>query len=185
MLRTVETDGAKVAKIALVTAHDGEVWHTWYAPFGAPDELCAAVEGFVRSLEQEWPTRVVPIALLATSHERETLSRLPMRVTGKAKTGSLDSATAATGVVFDNLANTIEKLQRLTNTQLDAARRTIEQHVEQTQQYSELIKLYRERETLGGDSNSLDELVAENAGPVLGMLAQLIQHQVSKPPSKN
>lgn len=184
VLRTVEQDGANVAVVKLVTTHDGAVWNTWHPPWGEPSDWTAETTSYLRSLEQQWPSRVVPIVFVAETATGETLSQLPMTVTGKAKAGTLDAGAAAASVAFDNLANTIEKMQRLVNTQLDAARRTAEVNANVIEQQTHLIRLYREREMMSpggsGESTGLDKLVEDNAPAIVNMLGELVSRAGTK-----
>jgi hypothetical protein len=183
VLQTIEQDGAMVERVQLVTTHDGEVYQSWHRPFPTADAFALDVDSMLRSLEQEFPARVVPMQLLAESRDlngrREVLSRLPLRVTGRAKQGHLDSAQAATAVAFDSLAATIEKLQRLTNTQLDAARLHIEQLNASLGQHAELVKVYRERalETTT-EPNPMHQFIAENGQQALQLLTQVAMHTI-------
>ena len=144
--RQVEQDGAVVATIKLITGHDGEVWETWTAPFGEPTDWITGVEGYLRSLENEWPNRAVNVLFVALSAQGEVLSRFPKQVTGRNKAtagGPWNSDQAAASMAMDNVALTMEKLQRLVNTQLDASRRIAESNAVTIFQQNELIKLLK------------------------------------------
>lgn len=159
VIGVVEGDGATAVRIELVTSHDLEVWETWHAPFGKADEWCTQAHAYMRSLEAEWPTRKVQILFQAKAENGEVLSRLPLSITGKNRAGALDSAAAAQSVAFDQIALTIEKLQRLCNTQLDAARRTSEVNAEVIFQQTQLIRVFRERDLLGDDNSAQAEVL--------------------------
>lgn len=175
VLRTVELDGASVVRVRLITNEDGQCWETWYAPWPTPEEFEALVQTKIRQLESEFPARQVSMTLEADNSTGETVSRFSQRVVGRAKQGTLDSAQAAQAVVFDTLASTIEKLQRLTNTQLDEARRQLELQAEVSRQQLELIRAYRNRDALGEeeeDEGPLIELAREQL-PALIELGKL------------
>ena len=176
ILALVEADGAHVARIRLITVTDGQTWETWYPPFGDVDEFVTSVNTYTRSLENEFPTRQVPIALVAESAEGETLSQLPMRIVGKAKVGNLDAMQAANSAALDSIAVTIEKLMALANTQLDSARRTQDVMNDTMAQQYQLIRLYREREALGPDDSpsALAEIAKEHVPALLEMAQMLI-----------
>ena len=179
ILQLVEHDGARVSRIRLITVNDGQTWETWYPPFGTVDEFVDSVNTYCRSLEQEFPTRQVPIALVAESDEHEVLSQLPMRIVGKAKVGNLDAMQAANSAALDSLALTIEKLMQLTNTQLDAARRSQDVMNDTMQQQYQLIRLYRERESLGPDEapSAIAEALKEHLPSMLEMARALIERK--------
>jgi len=145
VLNTVEQDGASVHRVRLLTPDDGQVWESWFAPFGPAPEFAVQVDTHVRSLENEWPTRQVRVVLVAESAQGEVLSQLPFRVTGKLRGASIDSMATAQNVVADNLVNTVEKLARLSNTQIDSARRQLELTLETVIQQTELLKVYRDK----------------------------------------
>lgn len=185
--RTVEQDGAAVAVVRLVTAHDGEVWETWHPPFGEPSDWAVGAEGFLRSLENEWPNRAVPVCFVATTSSGEVLSKLPLKVQGKNKmaaSGPWNADQAATSMAMDNIALTIEKLQRLVNTQLDAARKNLESSSVTIYQQTELIKLMRQNqamdETENGESDPLLKLISEHGSDFLE-IAKLALGAAGKP----
>lgn len=159
--RVVEQDGAHVAAIKLVTPHDNEVWETWHAPFGDPSAWVTGAEAFLRSLESQWPNRAVPVVFIAVSQTGEVLSRLPRNVQGKNKAGGAPWNTdlAAISMAMDNIAVTIEKLHRLTNTQLDSARRLLEGATETVHQQGEYIRLLRHNAIMTEGENAPDPLV--------------------------
>lgn len=172
--KVVEQDGAAVSVVKLVTAHDGEVWETWHAPFGEPADWATGAETFLRSLENEWPNRGVSVCFVASTAAGEVLSKLPRKVQGKNKqTGGAPWNTdqAAVSMAMDNVALTVEKLQRLVNTQLDSARRISESNAVTIFQQTELIKLMRQNaamaESEGGQPDALTKLVSEHGSDFL------------------
>jgi hypothetical protein len=171
--KVVEQDGACVAAVKLVTAHDNEVWETWTAPFPPAEEWAVGAETFLRSLENEWPNRGVSVCFIATTAQGEVLSKLPRKVQGKNKQGGgpWNTDQAAVSMAMDNVALTIEKLQRLVNTQLDSARRISESNAVTIYQQTELIKLMRQNaaiaESESGQPDALTKLVSEHGADFL------------------
>lgn len=185
--RVVEQDGACAAQIKLVTAHDGEVWETWHAPFGEPSDWATGAEAFLRSLENEWPNRGVSVCFVATTAQGEVLSKLPRKVQGKNKQGAggpWNADQAAVSMAMDNVALTVEKLQRLVNTQLDSARRISESNAVTIFQQTELIKLMRQNAAMGEETSSegdaLTKLVTDHAGDFME-LAKMALKASQKP----
>lgn len=163
-LRTVEQDGAAPHKVVLTTMHDNEVWNTWYGPFPDIDDWVTQANAYTRSLENDWPTREVQILFTVLSGDDEVLSRFPWRVKGKnAKSAAAigDSNAAAMAMAFDNVALTIEKLQRLINTQLDTARKTAEVNSVTMFQQTELIRLMRQNQILAEPEKKEDDLITQ------------------------
>lgn len=192
--KVVEQDGAAVAVIKLITAHDGEVWETWYAPFGDPADWATGADAFVRSLENEWPNRGVSICFVATTAGGEVLSKLPRKVQGKNKQAGAapwNTDQAAVSMAMDNVAVTIEKLQRLINTQLDSARRISESNSVTIFQQTELIKLMRQNaaaaESESQEPDALSKLVNEHGADFLELakLALKASQKSSKPGKTN
>lgn len=170
--KVVEQDGATAAVVKLITAHDGEVWETWHAPFPEPEQWATAAEAFLRSLENEWPNRGVSVCFVATTQAGEVLAKLPRKVQGKNKTGGgpWNTDQAAVSMAMDNVALTVEKLQRLVNTQLDSARRISESNAVTIFQQTELIKLMRQNAAVAeetGGADPLTKLVAEHGSDFL------------------
>lgn len=183
--KVVEQDGAAVAVVKLVTAHDGEVWETWQAPWPSPEDWVTGAEAFLRSLENEWPNRGVSVCFVALSSSGEVLSKLPKKVQGKNKSGGgpWNTDQAAVSMAMDNVALTIEKLQRLVNTQLDSARRISESNAVTIFQQTELIKLMRQNQAMaeseGGEPDALTKLVTEHGADFLE-IAKLALKATSK-----
>lgn len=170
----VEQDGVRVERIKLLSTEDGQVWNTWVAPFAAPSELSVQMEGYLRSLQQEWPTQQIGILWVAFSRDGETLSQLPMRVQGEARKGRVDSIAAANAVAFDSLAKTFEKMQHLTHSLLDQARLHQESNVETIVAQTQLIQLYRAKEIEGtADGPTATEKLLESHLPDLMELGKL------------
>lgn len=165
VLRTVEQDGTCTHRVRLLTPDDGQVWETWYGPFGAPDEFATSVDSHIRSLEQEWPTRQIRVVLVAESAQGEVLSQLPLRVTGKLRGGSLDAMQAAQSATGDAIVNTVDKLTRLVNTNIDASRRHVELTLDTMVRQSELLNVYRNKAMQ--DDESEKPTVLEQASDLL------------------
>lgn len=159
-IKVVEQNGACAATIRLVTPHDNEVWETWHAPFGDPAAWVTGAETFLRSLETEWPNRAVSVVFIAASATGEVLSRMPCKVQGKNKGAGAPWNTdqAAFSMAMDNVAVTIEKLLRLTNGQLDSARRLLESSTETVHQQAEYIRILRHNALLSESDNQPDAL---------------------------
>lgn len=185
--KVVEQDGACVATIKLITAHDGEVWETWHAPFGDPADWSTAAEAFLRSLENEWPNRGVSVCFVASSAAGEVLSKLPKKVQGKNKAGGgapWNTDQAAVSMAMDNVALTIEKLQRLINTQLDSARKISESNAVTIFQQTELIKLMRQNaamEEASSEADPLTKLVTEHGADFLEIAKLALKTTQKKP----
>lgn len=178
--RMVEQDGAAVATVRLVTAHDGEVWETWTAPFGKPEDWAVEAEAFLRSLENEWPNRAVSVLFLASTASGEALSKLPRKVQGKNKNQGAPWNTdqAALSMAMDNIAVTMEKLQRLFNTQLDMARRTSESNAVTIYQQNELIKLMMQNQAAAeqgnGAGDALTKMISEHGSDFLELAKMML-----------
>ena len=90
--------------------------------------------------------------------------------------GPWNTDQAAVSMAMDNVALTIEKLQRLVNTQLDSARRISESNSVTIFQQTELIKLMRQNaamaESESRDPDALTRLISEH-GPDFLELAKL------------
>lgn len=187
-LKTVEQDGASVAVVKLITAHDGEVWETWHAPFPEAADWATGAEGFLRSLENEWPNRAVSVVFVASSAGGEVLSRLPARVQGKNKAQGAPWNTdqAAFSMAMDNAALTMEKLQRLCNAQLDSARRIAESNAVTIFQQTELIKLMKQNAAMDEAENpdALGKLVAQHGGDFLELGKMALEAYAKKTPTK-
>lgn len=186
-LKTVEQDGASVAVVKLITAHDGEVWETWHAPFPEAADWATGAEGFLRSLENEWPNRAVSVVFVASSAGGEVLSRLPARVQGKNKAQGAPWNTdqAAFSMAMDNAALTMEKLQRLCNSQLDASRKIAESNAVTIFQQSEYIKLLRQNAVMGESESpdALGRLIGEHAEDFIELGKLALKAYSSKVPS--
>jgi hypothetical protein len=174
----VEQDGAMVSRINVVTTHDGQIYNSWFPPWPSPHDWNVEVDAFLRTLEQQWPTRAVGITFIALSKQGETIAQLPHSIQGQKKNGALSTGDAALGVGLDAIAVTIEKLQRLTNSQLDSSRRTLESQSETIHQLGEIVKLYRQREILEGQGESkmagFAELIRENPTEVFALAQQAL-----------
>lgn len=187
VINTFETDGSVTARITLVLIEQGETYDTWFPPFDV-DSVARDIDARLRDIELEFSANIIPCQLIAETAERnghrETLSRLPMRIMGKAKKGegSREAAISAQGVVFDNAATTMEKLLRLCNTQLDAARMNTEVLNTTILEMTTLLKVYRTREAFGdGDDGKLSpvaELLNQHGGQALTLLTELLAHKV-------
>lgn len=174
VVRLVEQDGTRCERIKLITTDDGQVWNSWFPPFEGADALHAEVQSYIRSLETEWPARQVGVALVAESRQGEVLTQLPMRVTGQARQGRVDSVAAANAVAFDSLASTFEKMQRLTNAQLDQARLQLEANVETIVAQTQLIRVYRHKEIEGtADTPTVTETLLQEHAPTLLELGRM------------
>lgn len=186
-LKTVEQDGASVAVVKLITAHDGEVWETWHAPFPEPADWATGAEGFLRSLENEWPNRAVSVVFVASSAGGEVLSRLPARVQGKNKAQGAPWNTdqAAFSMAMDNAALTMEKLQRLCNAQLDSARKIAESNAVTIYQQTELIKLMRQNAAMDESESpdALGKLIGDHAEDFVELGKLALKAYSSKVPS--
>jgi hypothetical protein len=196
--RVVEQDGAATSCIKLITAHDGEVWETWSAPFGDPNEWVTGAEGYLRSLENEWPNRAVSVCFVALTAQGEVLAKFPRKVQGKNKTAAgapWNTDQAAVSMAMDNLALTMEKFQRLLNTQLDSARRIAESNAVTIYQQTELIKLMRQNQAVAEsetEQDALSKLIAQHGSDFfeLAKLALSVKAHgghvpKSKPPGLN
>jgi hypothetical protein len=187
-VNTYETDGSTVGRITLVLIESQEVYETWLPPFAA-QAIAVEVDSRLRDLENEFSAQVIPLQLIAETSEknghRETLSRLPLRLVGKAKKGDgRESAMTAQSVVFDSAVTTIEKLMRLTNTQLDAARLNTDTMNASIGEMVGLIRLYRQREITGeADANNgsaLQELIREHGASTLDIIGKLALHHIER-----
>lgn len=171
-LPVVETDGAHPEKVVLTTVHDDAVWATWDASQWHDDieGWATKVDSYLRTLAEEFPARDVSVCFTVYAAENEVLSRLPWKIRGKRKQGTgalMDSNAAATAIAFDNIALTIEKFQRLFNTQIDSARIVAEANAQTIFQQTELIKLMRQNAAIDRPEtpeDPLNKLVGEHAG---------------------
>lgn len=190
--KVVEQDGAATACVKLITAHDGEVWETWTAPFPDPADWVTGAEGYLRSLEGEWPNRAVSVCFVALTGQGEVLAKYPKKVQGKNKqTGApWNTDQAAVSMAMDNLALTMEKFQRLLNTQLDSARRIAESNAVTIYQQTELIKLMRQNKAMDDselEQDGLSKMITEHSGDFieLAKLALASKTNGSVPKSKS
>ncbi len=181
-LRTVEQDGAKPDVVQLITAGDGQVWNTWVGPWPDVDGWVIKAQGYIRSLEQQWPSRAVSVIFVALTSQGEVLSQFPMTVTGKARAGHVDSHSSAVTMAVDNVVTTHEKLQRLVMVQLDAARKQIEANARVIDEQTTLITLYRQREALGTpqEPTEIEKMFAEQGPQMLSMLGALLEKVATK-----
>ncbi|MCH9730987.1 MAG: hypothetical protein K0U84_15135 [Actinomycetia bacterium] len=180
-LRTVEQDGATPEFVRLVTTGDGQVWNTWSGPWVDVEGWVIKAQSYIRSLEQQWPTRAVGVLFVALTAQGEVLSQLPMTITGKARSGHVDSHSSAVTMAVDNVVTTHEKLQRLVMVQLDAARKQIEANARVMEEQTTLIQLYRQREVLGGSEPSeIEKMMVEQAPQVMSMLGHLLEKVATK-----
>lgn len=181
--REVEQDGSHVTQIKLITPHDNEVWETWTTPWPSPAEWAESAESFLRSLEASWPNRGVPVVFVALSATGETLSKLPRKVEGKNKSGGgapWNTEQAAFAMMMDNYALSMEKLQRLVNTQLDTARRTAESNAVTMFQQTEYIKLVHQNRAMdeaekgAGPGDALAKMVTEHGSDFLELFKMMM-----------
>jgi hypothetical protein len=179
--RVVEQDGAHATQIKLITAHDNEVWETWLAPWPSPEEWAAGAEAYLQSLENEWPSRAVSVVFTALAANGDVLAKLPRKVTGKNKTAGgapWNTEQAAFSMMMDNVALTMEKFQRLMNTQLDTARRNAESNAVTMFQQTELIKLMRQNAAMTEgqtEPDPLSKLVAEHGGDFIEIAKMVLK----------
>lgn len=172
--KLVEQDGTRCERVKLITTEDGQVWNSWFPPFDDAAQFAITVQGYIRSLEQEWPARQVSVSLVAESRQGEVLTQLPMRVTGQHRQGKVDSVSAANAMAFDSLATTLEKMQRLTNAQLDQARLQLEANIEVIVAQTDLIRVYRRKEIEGpSEGPTVLESVAQEHLPALLELGRM------------
>jgi hypothetical protein len=155
----VEQDGATVARVRLMTAATGDVWHTWHPPFPSPEAWEQSAESILRGLEQHTSGRV-QVTFVAETRSGETISQLPWRMNGKLVAGSLEGSAQASAAVLGSVGQTMERLTELVNRQLEQARRTSEIEMETKFQMMELIRAYRHRDIMG-ETNEVPSLAMQ------------------------
>jgi hypothetical protein len=177
----VEQDAAHVAKVRLLTTHDNEVWHTWERPLPEPSAWVAQADAHMRSMIGQFPRRNVGIVFEAQSAGGEVLSRLPWSITGTKAQGNgslMGGDTQAAAAALEAASTTIERLTRLTNTQLELARKTAETNAVTMAAQSELIKLMQQArmaERLDSGKDELVETVKENLPQLLQLGQALLE----------
>ena len=177
-LRDVEESGACVRRIELVSSVDGQVWHTWIYPspeWKDVDAWCSDAERRVRALADGWPARQVQITFVGKTADGDVLSQHPCMVRGTKSVGALDPTQALHAAAMDSTATMIEKLQRLSMTQLDAATRQTELQNETIFQQTLLIKIMRERDlmTTGTQqASAVEEMLAANLPDILKLASE-------------
>lgn len=174
LFAVVEQDGATTARVKLITPINGDIWHTWFAPFPSPHDWEPLAESVLRSLEQN-SSGAVQVSFVAETAAGEVISQLPWRIRGKLQSGGLESAQQAAASVFASLTQTMERTNELANRQLDQAAKSLEKTMEMVNQQMSLINAYRERDMLVSEEQQTSPVmqVLQAYGPQLAALAEL------------
>jgi hypothetical protein len=156
VIRVVES-GATAKRIRLTT--DGNVWHTWEAPFPSVDDWTQEAEDMLIALAEELPTRRVSMTFTAEDGAGAVLSTTLKSVTGKNKVAAelgANQHAKAQADAMASLAATMETILRLARLQCETSGTQLEK---QAQQIHDLIELNRARQ----EASLLEENQSSNA----------------------